>query len=251
MILFKKFRFNFITKKRIGEYLMYAIGEIILITIGVLLAVNINNWNTEKQAKKVKEELLLELADELQYNIDRIYYLDTVGSGVLPIKAADSLFKINVSALKDGLDNKEILRLVKGPTYRYNSFNLSSFAFEQIKEAGILNKLDKELKIAIKQYYKYIEREDTYNNNSYPRMLKAIDDCKYGYIELRQDYNKDSTSFLKNHEWILNESSKNFIDMKQYIKTVSGYINDSRSRMLNIIAETEELKLLLEKANKP
>ena len=36
-------------RSRTGKYLFYAIGEIILVVIGILIALQINNWNEEKK----------------------------------------------------------------------------------------------------------------------------------------------------------------------------------------------------------
>ncbi|GMN06188.1 hypothetical protein MTsPCn5_15770 [Croceitalea sp. MTPC5] len=46
--LFKKIRRQHLGKNRIGKYLLYAIGEILLVVIGILIAVAINNSNERK-----------------------------------------------------------------------------------------------------------------------------------------------------------------------------------------------------------
>jgi hypothetical protein len=52
-------------KNKTGQYLKYAIGEIVLVVIGILIALQINNWN-EEQKNKVKEiKLLIELKGDL------------------------------------------------------------------------------------------------------------------------------------------------------------------------------------------
>jgi hypothetical protein len=39
-------------KNKTGKYLKYAIGEIVLVVIGILVALSINNWNTKKIEKR-------------------------------------------------------------------------------------------------------------------------------------------------------------------------------------------------------
>ena len=237
-----------ILNKNVRSYLKYAVGEIILVTVGILLAVSINNWNSEMQTKKLEQQLLIELVDELQYNIDRISLLDngkSTDSTTFPIKKADSLFQMKISLLQRGFEKEEIPLLLQGPLLRYNTFNLNSSVYEQLRESGILNSLNTELKNAIKQYYLYIAREELYNSGTMPIMEKALDDCKYGFGELRWDYFKDSTSYLNKHNWIFDESSKHFVDMKQYLFTVGGNIHVSRRRMMNIIDESKKLQTLI------
>ena len=42
---FRKIRQNLLSEGKTGKYLKYAIGEIILVVIGILIALSINNWN--------------------------------------------------------------------------------------------------------------------------------------------------------------------------------------------------------------
>ena len=46
--LFRKIRQKTLTENKFGKYLTYAIGEIILVVIGILIALSINNWNEEE-----------------------------------------------------------------------------------------------------------------------------------------------------------------------------------------------------------
>ena len=49
---FRKFRQNLLSEGKTGKYLKYAIGEIVLVVIGILIALQINNWNEHKKLKK-------------------------------------------------------------------------------------------------------------------------------------------------------------------------------------------------------
>ena len=48
---FRRIRYDLMEKNKTGKYFKYAIGEIILVVIGILIALQINNWN-EVQEKK-------------------------------------------------------------------------------------------------------------------------------------------------------------------------------------------------------
>ncbi len=41
-----------IKENKTSKYMLYAIGEIILVVVGILIALSINNWNTNKRMKK-------------------------------------------------------------------------------------------------------------------------------------------------------------------------------------------------------
>ena len=45
---FRKIRHQLFTNNKFSKYLLYAIGEIVLVVIGILIALQINNWNNQK-----------------------------------------------------------------------------------------------------------------------------------------------------------------------------------------------------------
>ncbi len=52
---FRHIRKRLLTENKLSKYLLYAIGEIVLVVIGILIALQINNWNTSKIESKNKE----------------------------------------------------------------------------------------------------------------------------------------------------------------------------------------------------
>jgi len=61
---FRIIRFDFMGSNKIGKFVSYAIGEIILVVIGILIAININNWNEERKIGKQEHKILLSLKSE-------------------------------------------------------------------------------------------------------------------------------------------------------------------------------------------
>ncbi len=55
-----------------GRYLKYAIGEIVLVVIGILIALSINNWNESRKLEQKKQELVLGLIDDFEENIVKL-----------------------------------------------------------------------------------------------------------------------------------------------------------------------------------
>ena len=67
---FRKIRQQLISENRTAKYLLYAAGEILLVMIGILLALQINNWNQNQQDRKVEEIILLNLRDALKSDLE-------------------------------------------------------------------------------------------------------------------------------------------------------------------------------------
>jgi hypothetical protein len=68
----RKIRQELVTKNKISKYLLYAVGEILLVVIGILLALQIDTWNTEYQNRKQEHEILEQLREEYLSNRDQI-----------------------------------------------------------------------------------------------------------------------------------------------------------------------------------
>lgn len=69
---FRRIRQKLIAENRFTKYLLYALGEIILVVIGILIALQINNWNEFKKERKQERKVLTELLSSLESNHSRM-----------------------------------------------------------------------------------------------------------------------------------------------------------------------------------
>ena len=69
---FRKIRQDLLSKGKTEKYLKYAIGEIILVVIGILIALQINNWNDSQKNKALEKNMLDNLVENLEQNCDRL-----------------------------------------------------------------------------------------------------------------------------------------------------------------------------------
>ena len=65
---FRHIRQNLLMENKTGKYLKYAIGEILLVIIGILIAVSINGWNEDRKLKKAEQSILKDLKQEMIIN---------------------------------------------------------------------------------------------------------------------------------------------------------------------------------------
>ena len=66
---FRRIRQRLLTENKFYKYLLYAFGEIVLVVIGILIALQINNWNEEQKNKVIEQQLLTSLLLELETNL--------------------------------------------------------------------------------------------------------------------------------------------------------------------------------------
>ena len=128
-------------ENKTGEYLKYAIGEIVLVVIGILIALSINNWNENKKTHR-KEVILAEQlledarADSVffQSRITHQQIRDTLFNNLINLSkqiAVDSISKIEVNA------DPFFFRLA----YQSNLINNNPDAYDLIRHDSIKNKL--------------------------------------------------------------------------------------------------------------
>lgn len=70
--LFRNIRMQFLSENRFSKYLFYAIGEIFLVMVGILLALQVNNWNQERGRQSLKGFYKRALMKDLQKDIDQL-----------------------------------------------------------------------------------------------------------------------------------------------------------------------------------
>ncbi|MBC2846743.1 DUF6090 family protein [Winogradskyella flava] len=72
---FRKIRQDLLSKGKTGKYLKYAIGEIVLVVIGILIALGINNWNENRKQNNIIRNFYYQLEGDLD---DETHNLKTV-----------------------------------------------------------------------------------------------------------------------------------------------------------------------------
>ena len=91
---FRKIRYDLIWGDRTGKYFKYAIGEIILVVVGILIALQINNWNEDRKQYTLEEEFITSVRNDLQQDKAHIELVselmrpkievhDTINDGIL------------------------------------------------------------------------------------------------------------------------------------------------------------------------
>ena len=71
---FRHIRKSLIEKNQMGKYFKYAIGEILLVVVGILIALQINNWNENKKDIEKEQQILLSLREEFKQNIKELNF---------------------------------------------------------------------------------------------------------------------------------------------------------------------------------
>jgi len=83
MKIFRKFRFKALTKSSFGKYLIYATGEIILVVIGILIALYLNNQKDMSNRQEKQRSHLILMKEELENNLQILENEDEILSNLI------------------------------------------------------------------------------------------------------------------------------------------------------------------------
>ena len=117
-------------KNKTGKYLKYAVGEIILVMIGILLALQVNNWNENRKEKKIETSILNELQSD--FNSDLLSLKEDIELNKRAIRSNELITNVLQSKMgyHDSLD-------VHFGNIQYNAqFTVNTGGFENLKSRG-------------------------------------------------------------------------------------------------------------------
>ena len=124
--IFRKIRQNFIMKNESSKYLKYAIGEILLVVIGILIALQINNWNEKRIEKNLLNNYYLRMLEELVVSENNLNnFKDVIDTLVIENKR--TLYILN-------LKNKDSLPLLKETLWALGTSYSNNFNFPILEE---------------------------------------------------------------------------------------------------------------------
>jgi hypothetical protein len=70
--LFRNIRKKLINEGKTTKYFKYAVGEIVLVVIGILIALQINNWNESRKERSKEQKILIELHSQFKDNLAQL-----------------------------------------------------------------------------------------------------------------------------------------------------------------------------------
>jgi hypothetical protein len=152
---FRKIRQKMVSEGKTGKYFKYAIGEIILVVIGILIAIQLNNFNEQKKNENNGRQILAKIKQEVSQDI---IYLDSLSNDYSDWYSQaqyilDSVLNGNVSRL-ESLDQVNIGR----GSMNFLHLNKSSYN-ELLNSGGNIEVKNKDLKNEIVLFFQEVDVE--------------------------------------------------------------------------------------------
>ncbi|BAO76445.1 hypothetical protein WPG_2215 [Winogradskyella sp. PG-2] len=215
-----------LTENKFGKYLTYAVGEIVLVVIGILIALSINNWNNDKQDKQAELKYLNQIRKSLQEN--NLILKERIVNDERTLKFGDQLYN-HFNAKKELNDSiKRILVILLND--QMISFNIA--AFENLKNDGLSFISNDDLKFEIINIY---DKELKYIQNIF---ANQFENYLSGVIN---PFFSDNFEFVSNEKYMSAEPN-NYQDLLSNNKTTNiiSMVNAMRSYAISNYSNTQK-----------
>jgi hypothetical protein len=239
--LFRNIRKNLLTEGKTTKYFKYAIGEIVLVVIGILIALSLNNWNTDNANKKI----VLKNSKTLIQNLEK----DSVfcKNKIRAIQKQED----ELSSLQARLSSRTATldTLIKIVRYEFNPLTLTinfqnENAYKTMVLSGEINLFDSQLTQAIYDLYKKHEFIEKVSEDNFKVYVDAVQSYQESY-SLNVEINT-----IKGHlqDLLWEEVNAKDLIAKFDKLTVSKRINYGRKADLEkMLLETSTLLIALRK----
>ncbi len=169
---FRIIRKKLIEQDNVRKYLLYAIGEILLVVIGILIALQVNNWNEQRKDHIKSVEYLNRIVDDLEDDIllleRRIEFWSKVrNEGIIAAGYYKQLY----------IDNDSLWKQLV--TY-YNAsgflpYTVNNISFEELKSSASLSLLtDVELRNELSRYYRVGAIKTEFHSSKPPKYREVV-----------------------------------------------------------------------------
>ncbi len=231
---FRRIRQRLLTDNKFSKYLLYAIGEILLVVVGILIALQVDSWNAErKDAIKLRTALQSVYKDIVQDSL----LIDRTLPGYLQIEDLNQELLQKAYASSTTLDTLKFIMKEEFPIYWITSLPFNHNTFDNLKATGAFEILPEDIKLLLSDYYTTVEDNKKLTDLHTDQYRRHLDEfvSSYNIIGRIHDPNyKDS--YLFNATW-------NNIDPAHFLPKVAvvlGAYDVMYSREIRRLQELQE-----------
>ena len=150
---FRKIRQQLLKENKTGKYLKYGIGEIFLVVIGILIALQVNNWNEVRKTTNIEIEYLKRLRSDLAN--DTAYYHRRIKDADKVIADHKKAFLISYTEIAGPRDFFESFNNLE---WSSEALSIRDITYNEMHNAGQINIIrNNKIKTKILEFYRQVD----------------------------------------------------------------------------------------------
>ncbi|WP_339629928.1 DUF6090 family protein [uncultured Maribacter sp.] len=230
---FRKIRQKLLTENNFSKYLLYAIGEIMLVVIGIVIALQLNNLNENNKNDIFENEILSQIQENLK-------------SDRLVLKKVELNFRKAISSSNKILNavesqkTEDSIKIWLAEIIQFDRFQPLTNAYEVLKSNGLDRISNKQLRFLIGKYY----------DDDALRMIKATNDIELAFndhwipilFEETVEFEFKKSIELKDYSVLLKSSKE-----RNILKLNRDNYSSGISKISSGISSIEEIQSLIAK----
>ena len=242
---FRKIRQHLLSKNRFSKYLLYALGEIILVVIGILIALQINTWNEQRKENAKLKVILTAVYKDLEADSLAIHKdLKMVNLRVENnAKFQKRIYKTsaNLDTIVQFMKFEFPISWYQGVTYNTNSFN-------NLKATDSFDILPEILKNEMSDYYTFLSRNNKLSAIYLDQYRTQLDMYANSYnLVGRHHSDNHKKSFLFNESW-REIDSKDFTTRTSVLfGSYKVLYTQNQKQMTTTLGKIKKLKPIIQK----
>ena len=246
--IFRQIRQRLLTDNKFSKYLLYAIGEILLVVIGILIALQVNTWNERRKEKAIERKILVELKRTLESN-QVLMIQDSVNRTVMNNSSDIIIATIeNEQQYSDTLNTHFQLSRIPGTILQ-----LSTAGYESLKNLGFniisSDSLRNKIVDLFELYHKHLYDSMDYFETFQPGRQLIIDEL-FMYEDEKFDVLNPAAVPIIPHDYNALLQDKVYLSMVKSIKvhrsmiglSIYSYLSSSREVLQLVNEELEKIK---------
>ncbi|MFT6966841.1 MAG: hypothetical protein ACJAT1_002064 [Marivirga sp.] len=161
---FRKIRQRLLIENNFSKYLIYAIGEIVLVVIGILIALQLNNLNENKKNDIFEKEILSQIQENLKS--------DWLGLKKTELNFREAIASSNkILSAEESQKTEDSIKIWLGAIIQFDRFQPITNAYEVLKSNGLDRISNKQLRFLLGKYY----------DDEALRMIKSTNDIEVAF----------------------------------------------------------------------
>lgn len=224
---FREIRQKMLKNNKFSKYLLYAIGEILLVMIGIILAFQVNKWNENRLENELEIKLINDIKTGLEGDL-----IDIISNQEAHTRFLKNQIK-SIDWIENNIEENDSITHYFSVAHKSTSFLNSRAPFESLKELGLNKVSDDTLRYQITYLYDILYPDFERMHTQYHKLLSETLDI--GLIYFNDWSYKKNVNLMKPVNIDKLKSDRKYLMKLKHLRKMNELLLSQNSSLENIV----------------